>query len=503
MMRNAQPFRSRRTLLSVAGLALLILGAVSPGHAQIVDAPCEFCPDPVVEVTTDTRLVQLSWIAAPPDVGRRVSNIEEIFFADSLGISANVEILGEYAGDCDLRLILSKVPVDPGLDRLLQLIYRLTDNVSGTGGDLARDTVDVPLSGVIYDLDPAIVGNLAVRVSSNIDAPPGPLGTIPMTVTGVNTTLGESTTYFVTALNSVSSLSEGLQIEATGPTSAGVNAPTRTFTVTSPAEAFPVMDGMTLAFGEGSVAAGDSLFWDAHYLFPSSGRIQADLEAFDGYRVWRSELPDVNEFALLGEIRPCESSHEIILLSEDEVSEIDIELEYFPAERRFRLSDRDLHNEFPYRYAVSTFDRDFLGNPEGITYEGNLAITEKLYPALASRRRASEVVVLPNPYRGNADWEEGAGKVVFTNLPTEATIRLFSVAADHVATIEHGPRGSQTTSATSAFWDLRSDVGSQVAAGIYIFYIEGTNQYDMPLDGGGNQTVSEPFQQTGKVVIIR
>jgi hypothetical protein len=506
MKRNAQP---ARPAIPIVGLLLSAVLSASPGWAQILDSTCTFCPEPVVDAIFESRVVELTWEEVPTTEGRNFTNVQTVFTADSLGLSAGFTLEGDYDGDCDLRLVIEKITQSPALDVNVRLRYSVFDQINATAGELAFATVNLYEPDTEYVMDADFVGELRISFESNVEQPTTTLGTIPVTISGLNTTLSESPRYFVTATNSVGSLSEGLQVQVSGPLprswSGGTlppNALTRNLTVTTPGERFSIMDGMHVAFGEGATAPGDTVLWRAHYLFPSSGKIQADLEVFDGYRIWRSDLPDIEEFTLLGEIRPCDSRRQILLLNEDDIS-VDISLEYDDASRTFRITDRDLHDDFPYRYAVSTFDRGFLDNDGSVTYEGTLVMTEKLYPARSSRLRSREVIVVPNPYRKSAGWEENEPKVVFRNMPTEATIRLFSIAADHVATIRHGPGERTSTSPTSATWNLRSDAGARVASGIYIFYIEGTNRYDRDLGEGETETVTEPFQQVGKLIIVR
>jgi hypothetical protein len=216
--------------------------------------------------------------------------------------------------------------------------------------------------------------------------------------------------------------------------------------------------------------------------------VEASLEAFEGYHVWRSDLPDVeSDFTLLGEIRQCDSKFEFVLLDETEREELDVELDYDPIARRFHVRDIDVHDDFPYRYAVSTFDRGFLGNPENVTYEGTLAETAKIYPAVQARDASRKAYAVPNPYKRSAAWEEGGGKIVFANLPPICTIRIYTAAADHVATVRHGPNEPRSTSPTSTSWDLLSDAGETIVPGIYLYHIRSE-------DG---------FEQTGKLIVAK
>jgi hypothetical protein len=81
--------------------------------------------------------------------------------------------------------------------------------------------------------------------------------------------------------------------------------------------------------------------------------------------------------------------------------------------------------------------------------------------------------VVPNPYRGSADWEEwtgsGArlGRIYFMNLPEKCTIRIYTIAGELVRTLEHSDvaYGAEP-------WDLTGEANVQVASGIYIYHID-------------------------------
>lgn len=78
------------------------------------------------------------------------------------------------------------------------------------------------------------------------------------------------------------------------------------------------------------------------------------------------------------------------------------------------------------------------------------------------------VRAVPNPYRGNEVWDQpGNGEVHFINVPTRATIKIYTVAGDLVRQIEH-----DDSVRDFARWDLRSGAGKEVASGIYIYRIE-------------------------------
>lgn len=493
-----------------AGIAGWLVGLVvggPVGTAGPVVAQTLPLPPLEIAVTPEMKRVTIDWDEATDTAGRRVSNVVYAPW-DSAG-SSTVSLVGSYAEACDYRLRIAKIPQDAGFNTRTQLLYQIFDNTTGTGAPLRQDTLRIFAPDSIHSFDASIIGDLGVVVSPNVGATSGPLGTVAVTLRGVNSTLSLSAGYFVTALNSVTSLSQGLQVQVTGPVDLSAipdplppQVPNDTLLVTSSTQAFPIMDAMTISFGEGSAGPTDTTTWTAHYLFPPNGRITADLEAFEGYHVWRSDLPDLDEFELLGEIRQCESKFDFVLLNEDESNEVDLELRYDPAQRHFTVIDLDIHDDFPFRYAVSAFDRGFLGNTEGLTFEGALATTEKFYPARPSRDRGQKVFVVPNPFKRHSDFQEREPKVVFANLPTECAIRIYSESAEHLITLHHGPGEPRSTSPTSREWDLRTDSGEPIVSGIYIFHVEGTNTFQRPITGG-TETVNESLEQVGKFIVAR
>ncbi len=488
-----------RVLRTAASAALFVLLGSAGLIAQDLELPD---PDPTVEVFS--RRCEISWPEIVGGAGRQ-AQIFRLFNWDP-DSSSTVALSGEYVGDCDYRLTLKKISQDYGFNLNVLIEAKLYENEALVGAPVAIDTVRLYQPGVEYALDPDVAGNLRLSVTGNVNQPESPLGTIPVTVSGLNTSIPLDSEYFVTPLSAVTdfsaALTDSLVVLVAGPFRAeGDSVPfglwkRDTLTVHVPGDTFAVMNGMELSFGPGSTAPGDTVFWSARYLFPSTARVDINLEAFEGYHLWRSDLPDLGYFELLATIRPCVSKADFALVSEDELLDINLELFYDDYEQTFRVVDRDVHDDFVYRYAVSTYDTEFLGNPEGKVYEGNKIedldnkFDGTFYPGQLSRNPSQPAYVVPNPYRKRADWEQDEPKVVFTNLPDRCRIRVYTVAADLVTTFEHGPEEARTTSATTVTWDLRSDNGENIKPGIYIYHIEGIGS-------------DASFEQTGKMVVVR
>lgn len=93
-----------------------------------------------------------------------------------------------------------------------------------------------------------------------------------------------------------------------------------------------------------------------------------------------------------------------------------------------------------------------------------------------------DVLAFPVPFRPNANsaarygtWAEG---IKFANLPSEGTIKIYTVSGKLVRTLD--------IAAPLQAWDARDSSGAQVASGMYLWVVE----------SGGNR-------KTGKLVVIK
>jgi hypothetical protein len=57
--------------------------------------------------------------------------------------------------------------------------------------------------------------------------------------------------------------------------------------------------------------------------------------------------------------------------------------------------------------------------------------------------------------------------VTFIGLPEHAKIRIYTVAADLVRTLEHHDAESDIEP-----WDLTNDAGEEIAPGVYVYQVE-------------------------------
>lgn len=84
------------------------------------------------------------------------------------------------------------------------------------------------------------------------------------------------------------------------------------------------------------------------------------------------------------------------------------------------------------------------------------------------------VKVVPNPYIMYNRWEirREARKIAFINLPSECTIRIYTLAGDLVKVIEHKAVSEDEDKGGMEFWNLLNMHDQIVASGVYIFHVE-------------------------------
>ncbi len=199
------------------------------------------------------------------------------------------------------------------------------------------------------------------------------------------------------------------------------------------------------------------------------GQDEHEIDDFGGYRLWMREVwqnPDVNpdepwlSFSLVREY----------VLDEDDPNAAG----YWPFDEYWAQPTRSdsaamFNNAFPYEFVVTTFN---ASDPQAhnLACFDSTRTTGVVYPRVGTRADLSGVRCIPNPYRAAADWEYGGQRrVVFIGLPAKATIRIYTVAADHVLTIDHDDEGSESDLES---WDLTNSDGEEVAPGVYMFQVE-------------------------------
>lgn len=238
----------------------------------------------------------------------------------------------------------------------------------------------------------------------------------------------------------------------------------------------------------------------------SSGLLGFGAGAVRGYRVykladWRARqslLPPRENWELLAAFGPDSANGQRPLATATD-STIDYERILFEQKLyppgRYAVTDRRVLDGFDYVYAVTTVTEalETVGGGTVLRQRESplvASFAQKVTPHATATPAAGGVWVVPNPYRARAPWERPpvigddlTQHVDFFGLPrARATIKVWTVAGDLVAQIEHdGSAGDG-----QAPWNLVSRNGQDVESGIYLFTV------DSPLG-----------RQTGRFVIVR
>ncbi len=220
---------------------------------------------------------------------------------------------------------------------------------------------------------------------------------------------------------------------------------------------------------------------------------------FAGYQVWKAEgwrrestIPADDMWRLVADF------------DSTEISDIDTGLTGLG---EYRWVDTHVQTGFTYWYAVTAHDKgafriEVSGDPPETTFvrtespkfgkysQNMLAVM----PRTTAAQTIDDVYVVPNPYRESAAWDlaetnvEPTGRrIKFFNLPARATIRIFTLSGDHVATIEHDDARAEDESGQTS-WNLISKNNQDTVSGIYLDHVHS--------DADGSET-------TGKFVVIR
>ena len=236
-----------------------------------------------------------------------------------------------------------------------------------------------------------------------------------------------------------------------------------------------------------------------------SGRVGTSEFEFAGYKVYRlddwrreSTLPEPERWQRLAVFRP-DPALGGRPLADVTVNSVLPDADgpggpHYPV-GRYRFVDERALDGFDYHYVVTALLREVLGpsaTRAPLEYESPFfaSFDDRVVPHAAARAAAGQVWVVPNPYRGSADWERPqvpgdvfTRHVDFMGLPrARCTVRIYTLAGDLVASVEHdGSRGDGQAS-----WNLISRNGQDVESGVYLF------------------TVNSPLgHQTGRFVVIR
>jgi hypothetical protein len=240
----------------------------------------------------------------------------------------------------------------------------------------------------------------------------------------------------------------------------------------------PAPDNIVISSGPGKI----ELEWDSVADIVDWQTKELD---FAGYRIYRTEGIYTNVYNLIATFEG-DSTH---------------------------YTDRDVERGKKYYYSITAYD-DGIRNTTGV-HPGESLESSPYYnrnfvtgasPFLGASSNLDEIFVVPNPYhvQGLAyggtviddynDVPRLEDKLMFVGLPPKATIRVFTMHGDLVATIPHPNPDNPNSVPESADeeWYQISENWQNIKSGVYIYYVEGWDLEGKPMGSA-----------MGKFVIIR
>ena len=180
-----------------------------------------------------------------------------------------------------------------------------------------------------------------------------------------------------------------------------------------------------------------------------------------------------------------------------------------------RFVDRDVERGKKYYYAVTAFDDGtqnisglFPGQPLESSPYSNPNAFVGAEPFEGARTDMDSIYVVPNPFHlqglayggdiGNLwsglDIPRLEDKISFIGLPAQATIRIFTMHGNLVATIQHPNPDNPNSIPESAdeAWFQITDSYQMIKSGVYAYHVEGYDLNGVPLGTA-----------TGKFIVIR
>jgi len=128
---------------------------------------------------------------------------------------------------------------------------------------------------------------------------------------------------------------------------------------------------------------------------------------------------------------------------------------------------------FRHEYAVTSIDTLTTVNADFA--ESPIDSTQLVYltPATPPASNLEHIAVVPNPYKGSAEWDLGPNQraVHFINLPSGSTVRIYTSAGDLLRVLTQDPNSSGGGTTGELAWDLKNDAGNAVVSGIYLYTV--------------------------------
>jgi len=190
-----------------------------------------------------------------------------------------------------------------------------------------------------------------------------------------------------------------------------------------------------------------------------------DYGVFDvaGYRVYRSTFRNVGPWTLVSDIPVANVEMEDGMVTYND-SNLQLGVGYYYAVTSY---DTGHNSPWPFNPSVTS-----VPSLESGLVNANL---DPVYPMAAPSNKMSDIRVYPNPFIQHSQLRgEGEGyRIEFVNVPSKCTIRIYTLAGEHIRTIEHNDGSGAEPWGSRALGDYQVNKYLQyVAPGTYLFHVE-------------------------------
>lgn len=238
-----------------------------------------------------------------------------------------------------------------------------------------------------------------------------------------------------------------------------------------------------------------SLYWDN---LPENYEDPITREKdFEGYRIYSSPktISNLNEATLLAQFDIIDS---VGLGYETGFDAVRYDTTINNKPYHYRFVNDNLLNGWPdfYYFSVTSYDK---GNPTNNLPSMESSIYENQTYAIPGKRVSTtekdrKIYVYPNPYKAGALWDGFGSRerlIWFANLPSKATIRIYTLAGDLIDEIFHDALtyngnditllSQKSSSKLTEFsggehaWDLISKNDQAIATGLYLYTVKDEN----------------------------
>ncbi len=456
-----------------------VINSVFPGIAVVLLLAVGVCMGgvnlipPEVEVTEGDRLVDLLWRDLNPEslVSVEPPVTGSISFPWEGGATLSSE--GFYLGACDWTYDFLVSNVRDSIELSWQEI------IDWKEGTARPRRVSIPDVEIFFDLS----DGMRVKVDSTglflMDAT-GWAGPIPA-FHGIY--VGESPEPGDSSVDYVFTCTSGGEVTGTGGDVDfewvnDLNS-TGSFTVTQADISIEVDQGLRVKFPAGTYMTNDAFAVEVVIPLVNGNRFAIRGETFEGYLVIRKSVEDRGDlYKVRANISKCDSFE----FFQDQDGNYDPwgDRNYVDrgvvGDQPNVTPDPGLEtvlNGFPYWYAVVTWDwsedhQQVLSPLDSIIY------WHRVIPSVPpDSRGVGNVTVVPNPYVLRAGWEIDDSKLMFINVPEDATISIYDATGGFVDAVRPDRYSyDESKKQGSAEWNLRNADGRGIASGIYIYHVE-------------------------------